>query len=530
MATIRLTDLSYATPDGRPLFSSLDLVLGTERVGLVGRNGVGKSTLLQLIAGERTPLAGHVGVIGTVSFLKQAAQLDPRETIADLFGVSTALAALRRATAGMATADELIDIDWTLEERLAAALGRVGLQIDADTPLAQLSGGQATRARLAAAIFPEPDFLLLDEPTNNLDRSGREAVIDLVAGWRSGAVLVSHDRELLEHVDAVVELTSLGATRYGGGWSAYRARKATELAAAQHDLAHAERQLAEAGRKAQLAAERKDRRDAAGARKGARGDLPRILAGGRKSNAEASRGSGVRLADRQRAQALEATAEAQARVEVLQKLAITLPPTGLPASRQVVRLENVTAGYLAAAPVIRDLCFAMTGPERVGLVGPNGAGKSTLLKLISGALAPCAGRVFVVPDRAMLDQRVDLLDPAATIFDNFKRLNPGAGENACRSALASFQFRARAALQLAGTLSGGQSLRAGLACVLGGARPPSLLLLDEPTNHLDIDSIEAIEAGLLAYDGALLVVSHDGHFLNNIGITRRLNLAAAPHT
>ena len=527
MTSITLSGLSWTTPDGRPLFTGLDLSFGPERTGLVGRNGVGKSTLLKLIAGETSPRAGSVRVDGRIGRLAQLVQVDPQASIADLFGVADALALLRRAVAGTASAEELADVDWTLEDRLAAALAHTDLHADADTPLVRLSGGQRTRASLAAAVFGDPDFLLLDEPTNNLDRAGRQAVIDLLAGWRSGAIIVSHDRELLDHVDAIVELTSLGAARYGGNWSAYQARKATELAAARHDLAHAEKQLAEAGRKAQLATERSDRRAAAGARRGARGDLPRILIGGRKSNAEASRGSGVRLADRQQAQASKAATEARSRLEILQGLSVKLPSTGLPASRQVLRLDDVTAGYDGGAPVIRDLSFAMTGPERVALTGANGSGKTTLLKLVTGALQPLTGQVSVFVELAMLDQGVDLLDPGASLRDNFLRLNPGAGENACRAALAGFQFRADAALQLAGALSGGQLLRAGLACVLGGPQPPSLLILDEPTNHLDVESVEAVERGLLAYDGALLVVSHDERFLDDIGIERSLTLASA---
>jgi ATPase subunit of ABC transporter with duplicated ATPase domains len=128
-------------------------------------------------------------------------------------------------------------------------------------------------------------------------------------------------------------------------------------------------------------------------------------------------------------------------------------------------------------------------------------------------------------DFALLDQRVSLLDPSLSIRDNFQRINSQADENTCRAALARFMFRADAALQIVSCLSGGQLLRAGLACVLGGATPPALLILDEPTNHLDIDSIEAVEAGLRAYDGALLVASHDEAFLEAIGISRRLELS-----
>ncbi len=523
MASITLSGLGWATPNGRGILSGLDLAFGRERAGLVGRNGTGKTTLLKLIEGRLQPAAGSISVSGTLGVLRQTVQVWPHETVADLFGAGGALETLRRAEAGLADACELAEADWTIEERIATALGRVGLDAPTGTRLAALSGGQRTRPSLAAVIFAEPDFLLLDEPTNNLDRAGRQAVIDLLAGWRAGAVVVSHDRELLDHMDTIVELTTLGAARYGGNWSRYRERKAIELEAARHDLDHAEKMVADVKRKAQAATERQDHRDAAGARKGAKGDMPRILLGGRKSNAEASRGDGVRLAERRQAQAQSSMAEARARVEILQTLSVVLPSTGLGAGRQVLRLERVTAGY--GRPLIRDLSFAMTGPEHVAIVGPNGAGKTTLLKLITGQMQPSAGTVAVMVEAALLDQRVGLLDPARSILENFARLNPDANDNACRAALAGFLFRADAALQPVGSLSGGQMLRAGLACVLGGTRPPSLLILDEPTNHLDVEATEAIESGLAAYDGALLVVSHDETFLANIGIVRRLDLS-----
>ena len=147
-----------------------------------------------------------------------------------------------------------------------------------------------------------------------------------------------------------------------------------------------------------------------------------------------------------------------------------------------------------------------------------------MLRLATGALKPVSGRVALNVSAAMLDQDVKLLDPGATIRDNFRRLNPADSENACRAALARFLFRADAALKRVDTLSGGEKLRAGLACVLGGSAVPGLVILDEPTNHLDLDSIAAIEAGLNAYDGALLVVSHDADFLAAIGVTRRIAL------
>ena len=187
-------------------------------------------------------------------------------------------------------------------------------------------------------------------------------------------------------------------------------------------------------------------------------------------------------------------------------------------------MEHVRAGYDGGAPVIEDLSLTITGPERLAITGPNGSGKSTLLALIAGTLTPWSGSVRVGVPFALFDQRVALLDPLLSIADNFLRRDPGVSNNACRAALARFRFRADAADRIVGTLSGGQMLRAGLACVLGAPQPPQMLILDEPGNHLDLDSLAAIETGLAAYDGALIVVSHDPAFLDAIGVSRELAL------
>lgn len=524
MSSLSLADVAWSTPDGRSIFSGLSLDFTRERLGLVGRNGVGKSTLLRLLTGDLTPTQGRVLRAGTIGTMRQMVQIKNEETVADLLGISAGLTLLQRAAAGTASIEELADADWTLEATAEEALAQTGLNVALNTRLASLSGGERTRAALAGAIFDRPDFLLLDEPTNDLDREGRRIVNELLAGWRAGAIVVSHDRELLEIMDGIVELTTLGAARYGGNWSAYRERKAIELAAAEHDLATSERQLAEVKRKAQQAVERQQRRDAFGSRKAARGDMPRILAGTRRDRAEKSGGDNARLADRQRASGEQALAEARARIERFEKLSVTIAHTGLASSQRVLDVRDVTHGFAGHEPVLRNVSVSMTGPERVAITGANGSGKSTLLALVTGRLTPWSGSVDVYVPFAFFDQRMTLLERTLTIEENFARLNPGLNENARRAALARFQFRAGAAEQVVGTLSGGQMLRAGLACILGAERPPGLLILDEPTNHLDLQSIAAVEAGLRHYDGALLAVSHDEAFLQEIGVNRRVHL------
>ena len=512
-ASISRSGLSWSTTDGTPLFTDLNLTFGPERTGIVGRNGAGKSTLLRLMSGDLHPASGQVRISGTIAMMRQDVIAHPDDTIADLFGVRPALDVLGRAEAGLAQLDELADADWTLPARIEAALLRCGLDTEPHTPLATLSGGQRSRAALAALILAEPDFLLLDEPTNNLDREGRRAVIDLLHGWSGGAITVSHDRELLEEMDAIVELTSLGATRYGGSYSAFRQRKDTELEAAARDLAHAEKALSDVARRAQQASERKARKDSAGHRARAKGDQPKILMDAAKGRAEASGGAGARLHEARRAAADEAMSAARDKIEILQPLRMDIPSTGLAPGRTVLRLEGVTGGYDPAHPVIRDLSLTVTGPERIVIVGANGSGKTTLLKIITGQIMPQSGRAEVMVPFALLDQHVGLLDPARTLRDNFLHLNPVADIHMAHAALARFGFRAADALRSAGELSGGERLRAGLACALGCLPPPMLLILDEPTNHLDLDGITALEAALDAYDGAVIVISHDTAFL-----------------
>ena len=523
-ASVCLSNLSWYTTDSNPLFTDFNFTFGPERTGIVGRNGTGKSTLLRLIAGDLRPASGEVQVSGTFAMMRQDAMERRSDTIADLFGVRRALDLLDRAEAGLANTDELAEADWTLPGRIEAALLSCGLAADPKTPLAMLSGGQRSRAALAALILAEPDFLLLDEPTNNLDREGRRAVIDLIRGWKGGAIIASHDRALLEEMDTIVELTSLGATRYGGNYSAFRHRKDTELGAAQRDLAHADKARAETARRAQKAAARKARKDSAGRKGRAKGDQPGIFMDAAKGRAEHSGGAGARLRDQRREAAEEAFSAARQRIEILQPIHMEIPPTGLQQGKLVLRLDGVTGRYEADRPIIRDLSLTVAGPERIVIAGPNGSGKTTLLNLITGKMVPHAGKVDLMVPFAVLDQHVGLLDAARSLRENFLHLNPFVDAHRAHAALARFGFRAADALRRVGDLSGGERLRAGLACTLGSAPSPMLLILDEPTNHLDLDGIAALEAAMAAYDGAVLVVSHDEAFLKSIAPDRTIQL------
>ena len=398
---------------------------------------------------------------------------------------------------GEAGVDDLSAIDWTLDERLAAALADAGLAgVSPERSLDSLSGGQRVRVALAALMFDGPDLVLLDEPTNNLDLEGRAAVKSILTGYKGAALVASHDRDLLRHMDRIVELSELGARSYGGDWDFYMARREEERAAAEHRLADAERNLKQVERAIQTDKERQARREAAGRRARRGGGNIKSFFDAQKERAGTALGHATSNAEGRKARAIGAVETAKAAVERTTSLSTALTSSRLAGGKVVLSFDRVTAGYEPGIPIVRNLSFSIVGPERVALTGPNGCGKTTVLRLVLGELAPDRGTVRLAVTTAALDQHVALLAKADTLLENFRRLNPSSDDNACRAALARFLFRADDALRRAGTLSGGESLRAGLACVLGGCDVPQLLILDEPTNHLDLASIASVEDGL----------------------------------
>ena len=523
--------LAYSLADGRTLFSDLTLGFGRERTGLIGPNGAGKSTLVRLLAGELRPSAGTVVRAGAIGWLPQDVRVRAGQPLAGVLGIADRLSRVDRVLDGAASAGDLdlVGGDWDLRERAEAVLARLGLShLALHRPVHDVSGGEATRVALAGVLLAEPDFLLLDEPTNNLDAACREALYGFVEGWTGGLLAVSHDRGLLRRMDRMVELAPGHVRVYGGGYDLYRAQRAAEADAAARELASAESALRTARREAQQMRERQARRDHRGSRLAGKGGIPKIMLGMMKERAE---GTGARVRETGARQVADGRARldaARERMDETARLALDLPSAALPAGKTVVEMEDVTYTHPgAASPVMDRVSLRLVGPERVAVTGRNGAGKTTLLRLVTGQLRPDAGTVRLglpAEEAAFFDQHAARLRDDASVLENYRAANPDVDETAARHALARFLFEGDAVHQPAGSLSGGQRLRAVLACALNGWRPPRLLLLDEPTNHLDLDSLEALEAVLRGYDGALLVVSHDAAFLDAIGIHRRVEL------
>ncbi len=485
-----------------------------DRVGIVGPNGIGKSTLLRVLAGLEKPDRGEVVRSGAVGYLPQEPEARPGETVRGYLARRTGVGAaehemdelaarLAREPALAHAYSEALERYLLLggedfDARAGAVLDGVGLGRRDERELASLSGGEAARVALAAILLARFDVFLLDEPTNNLDFAGLDRLERFLDELAAGVVLVSHDRAFLDRtVTRVVEIE--GETRkvheYAGTWSDYEA--ARERARGQHEAAYADYVI-----------ER---------------DRYTTLLSTRRSEARA----GGAMADRRGTNALRGKV-AQAkhhleRLEVvdkpwspwrLQLQFATPPPTGFIAELAGAHVE---VGSFTIGPVDVLLGYG----DRLAVVGPNGSGKTTLIRALTGDLPLAGGQRRIGSGTVFgeLNQARDLF--TGTLIDDFARLAALATTDA-RTLLAKFALGADDVDRDAESLSPGERTRAGLALL--AARGVNCLILDEPTNHLDLEAIEELETALARYEGSLVVVTHDRRFLERIEITRTLAL------
>ncbi|MDR2263616.1 MAG: ATP-binding cassette domain-containing protein [Enterobacter asburiae] len=509
----------FATGD--TLFGPLDLSLEPSLCALVGRNGSGKTRLLRLLAGLDDPTSGHIERFGTHVYVAQQHDISPHTTVAELLGYGDIFAARRRIESGDYQPEYLETLDgyWDLAERLSGAFNHAKLPpFDPDKPAAELSGGERIRALLCGAFTAGADYLLLDEPTNHLDRQGREWFYEQLSRYQGGVLVASHDRELLAQVPRILELSASGLRSYGGNYADYQRQRDAEQQSARAALEHAATERKRTRARMKKEHDDSQRRSAKTLRTVDSLNIASFERIKYKMAAKERVGSWKKQHNDQNDALNDVVNKARERVEEDNPVMFTLPGSQIAEGKQVLVLEDLVLPYVDIPPTN----WRMDGPMRVALRGPNGCGKSTLLKTILGETSPLAGSCRVSVSCAYLDQHLSQLDLSLSVMAHLNLSNTPLEEGGLRTRLAQLQLGADKVMLPLAELSGGERLKAALACVLWREEATQLLLLDEPTNHLDLASVQAIEAALATFPGALLVVSHDEAFLNGLNLTHEL--------
>lgn len=462
MKSISLLNICFAYSGTDDLFTDLSYSFSADKkVAIIGDNGAGKTTLLKIISGDLVADSGRVIRNASCQLLKQ---------------------------------------------------------INSD---ATKSGGQSQQQALSRVFDSMADILLLDEPTNNLDTTARQDFFKKLFSYHGGAVIVSHDRELLNQMDMLLELHNGKLSVFGGNYDFCVAQKRQIQASIESKYTDAQKEIARLNAtitKAQNTRqhhESKQQKDKANKSAGSK-----IVVNALKGKSQETEAKRRKLIQAKLSKQLEYSAELSAQ---LRNDTIKIPLSNIKVyDKEIIRLENVYFSY-GERSVLSDFNFTMRTGERVRLCGNNGAGKTTLLKLISGVLWPSSGNIKTSGNIAYLNQDLSLLNLDKSVVENIAEY-AGILQHNAHAIAASFGFRGDASKKKVSVLSGGELLKATLAAVLGTEKQPDLLILDEPTNNLDIKSTLILEDALNQYSGAILIVSHDEAFVNRLSIDSKLIL------
>ncbi|HCM32941.1 ABC-F family ATP-binding cassette domain-containing protein [Chryseobacterium sp.] len=521
---ILLQNISFGFPGGNLLFNHINFTIQSHtKSALVGSNGMGKSTLLKIIAHEIQPLSGNINIQGEIFYVPQMFGNFNHLTISECLKIDQKLNALDKITNGEVDEKyfEILNDDWDIEERCQNTLQYWGLQdFDLNQKLEGLSGGQKTKVFLAGIQINHPDIIILDEPTNHLDLEGRKLLYDLIEKISATVIIVSHDRSLLNLVDTIFELSNQGITAYGGNFDFYTEQKEVEEEALHNDINAKERALKKAKEKERETLERKQKLDARGKQKQEKSGVARIMMNTLRNNAEKNTSKLKNIHAEKINDISGDLRDLRSTVRNFDQMKVNFNDSSLHSGKLLLAVENINFKYRTDKLWAENLNLEVRSGDRISIKGSNGSGKTTLIKLLLGNIEPFEGKVSRAEFQSIyVDQEYSLINPELTVYDFIQTFNDSAlQESEVKTLLSRFLFGKETWDKKCEFLSGGERLRLLLCGLSISNKAPDLIILDEPTNNLDLQNVEILTNSIKDYHGTLLVISHDEIFLDEIGI------------
>lgn len=531
--SIVVKQISYIHPNREYLFNDLNFSISNgEKISLIGANGTGKSTLLEIIAGQIQASSGDVSSKDKPFYVPQHFGQYDDLTVAQSLGIDQKLEALQAILSGDGSLSNFskLNDDWNIEERALSALELWNIQhIKLSQPMHTLSGGEKTKVFLSGIEIHTPSIILFDEPSNHLDVESRKQLHHLIETRKATMIVVSHDRNLLNLLDLTYELNQKGIDVYGGNYEFYRSQKREALMALEAKVDHKEKALRQAKQIAREAAERKQKENSRGNNKQIKKGVARIMMNTIRNKAEQSTSKLQDVHSDKVNGILQNLQQIKQQLPELKELKMAFDNANLHVGKILITAQNVNFSYNSKRLWKDPLNFQVRSGDRISISGRNGVGKTTLLKLMMGRLKPSEGLLTTADFKHLyIDQEYSALDNGLTVFEQVQEFNTShLPEHRLKTLLHQFLFKIDMWDKMCGQLSGGEKIKLIFCCLLVSNNSPELIILDEPTNNLDIQSLEVVTSAIKDYKGTLLVISHDEYFINEIGIDRELRLLPA---
>lgn len=528
--SITINKLCYIHSDRKLLFQNISFSVSKgQKVSLVGDNGSGKSTLLRVISGHLPTGSGSVILSDKPYYIPQHFGQYDDLLVSEVLGVDSKINALKLIEKGDFSIQnfELLNDDWSIEERVLSAFSSWNIEhVKLSQKMREFSGGEKTKIFLAGIAIHSPSIILLDEPSNHLDGESRERLYKFIKTSSATMIVASHDRILLNLINTTYELTKDAINTYGGNYEFYKEQKDIQITALYAQLDDRLKELRMARKASQEAAERKQKLDARGNKKQIGEGAPRILMNTLRNRAEQSASKLKEVHSDKIGSIVDDLKQIKDRVPDDIHLSLKLENTNLHNGKILVSAKDVNFKYGSENIWVDSLDFQIKSGERIAIRGKNGSGKTTLLRLILGELFPTKGELYRADfNNLYVDQEYSLIDNNLTVFEQVRMYNPRhLLEHELKMMLHHFQFTYHTWDKTCDMLSGGEKMKLIFCCLMISNDAPDVFILDEPTNNLDIQSLSIVVSSLKNYKGTVLVISHDQYFIDEIGITRFIEL------